>query len=49
MSDGTSLNLTGAVMADRTRTTYGFSVQPDENVPTNRVVERAVEWLRMGT
>ena len=49
MSDGATLNLTGAVMADRNRTPYGSFVQPDENVPGIRVVERAVEWLRTGT
>jgi hypothetical protein len=49
MSDGATLNLTGAVMADRNRTPYGSFVQPDENVPLIRVMERAVEWLRSGT
>lgn len=49
MSDGATLNITEATMADRTRTRYGFSVQPDETVPTSQVVERAVAWLRTGT
>ncbi len=38
-----------AVMADRTKTAYGYSIQPDETVTTDRVVERAVAWLRTGT
>ena len=49
MSDGATLNITEATMADRTRTRYGYSVQPDETVPTSHVVERAVAWLRTGT
>jgi carboxyl-terminal processing protease len=47
MSDGASLNLTVSVMADRTRTKYGFSIPPDEMVTDpGEVVERAVAWLR---
>lgn len=49
MSDGATLNITEATMADRTRTRYGYSIQPDEAVPANEVVERAVAWLRSGT
>jgi hypothetical protein len=49
MSDGATLNITEAAMADRTRTTYGYSIQPDETVPSDQVVERAVAWLRIGT
>jgi carboxyl-terminal processing protease len=49
MSDGATLNITEAVMADRTRTRYGYSVQPDESVlATDQMVERAVAWLRTG-
>ena len=49
MSDGASLNLTVSVMADRTRTKYGFSVAPDELIPNSpAVVERAIAWLRTG-
>ena len=48
MSDGATLNITEAVMADRARTTYGYSVQPDETMPIDQVVERAVTWLRTG-
>ena len=49
MSDGATLNITEAIMADRTRTRFGFSIQPDETVPTSQVIERAVTWLRTGT
>jgi carboxyl-terminal processing protease len=49
MSDGATLNITEATMADRTRTKYGYSIQPDEAVPANQVVERAVAWLRAET
>jgi hypothetical protein len=49
LSDGATLNITEAVMADRARTRFGFAVHPDEPVPSNQVVERAVEWLRSGT
>jgi hypothetical protein len=50
MSDGATLNITAAVMADRTRTRYGYTIQPDETVlSTDQMVERAVAWLRTGT
>jgi hypothetical protein len=49
MSDGATLNITEAVMADRTRTRYGSSIQPDEAVPGLQLVERASAWLRTGT
>jgi len=49
MSDGAILVLTSAVMADRTKTTYGDSVQPDEIVSNPvRAVERAIAWLQTG-
>jgi len=48
MSDGATLNITEAVMADRTRTMYGHSIQADEAVPADQVVARAIEWLRTG-
>jgi hypothetical protein len=48
LSDGATLNITEAVMADRTRTPYGYSIQPDETVPAAQVVDRAVAWLRTG-
>ena len=47
MSDGAWLNLTISVMADRTRTSYGFAVVPDESViDPGQVVGRAVAWLQ---
>ena len=49
MSDGATLNITEAVMADRTRARYGYSIHPDEPVLADAVFERAVEWLRGGT
>jgi hypothetical protein len=50
MSDGASLNLTGAVMADRHRTKYGDSVAPDELIAEpSQVVPRAIAWLRTGS
>jgi C-terminal processing protease CtpA/Prc len=47
LSDGAMLYLTTALMADRTRTTYGDSVAPDETVSGDaEVVQRAIAWLR---
>lgn len=49
LSDGASLFLTVSVMADRTKTKYGISIQPDEIVTDpNEVVSRASAWLREG-
>jgi len=48
MSDGGMLNLAISVMADRTRTKYGFAVEPDETLDAGQVVERATAWLRTG-
>lgn len=46
LSDGAILNLTGAVMADRTKAKYGDRVQPDEIVQGQAaVVDRAIAWL----
>ena len=47
LSDGAMLYLTVALMADRTRTSYGGSISPDEVVSGDgEVVERAIAWLR---
>ena len=47
LSDGASLFLTVAVMADRTKFPYGGRIAPDEEVPVPREAEqRAVAWLR---
>jgi hypothetical protein len=49
MSDGASLLLTVAVMADRTKFQYGNAIAPDEDLTDPRTTEqRAVEWLRTG-
>jgi carboxyl-terminal processing protease len=46
MPNGAILNLTVAVMADRTKTRYGDSVVPDEVVSDPaETVNRAVSWL----
>ena len=50
LSDGATLILTVAVMADRTRATYGAPVAPDEVIANpGALVQRAVEWLVAGT
>ena len=49
MSDGASLYLTVAVMADRTKFQYGGPIQPDEEVADPLEMEqRAVAWLQGG-
>ncbi len=49
LSDGATLQLTTALMADRNRTTYGVPIAPDEVVPGDgEVVLRAIAWLRGG-
>jgi hypothetical protein len=46
MPNGAVLNLTVAVMADRTKTRYGDSVVPDEVVGDSaELINRAVSWL----
>jgi C-terminal processing protease CtpA/Prc len=48
LSDGSTLQLTVALMADRTRTAYGVQIVPDETVDGigDAVVQRAIAWLR---
>lgn len=47
LSNGATLILTVALMADRTRTLYGDVVEPDEVIADpSAAVERAVAWLR---
>jgi len=47
MSDGATLILTVAVMADRTRTRYGDSILPDEVVTDpDQAAQRALAWLQ---
>lgn len=49
LSDGATLQLTVAVMADRSRTQYGGVIEPDETITdANEVVARAITWLRDG-
>jgi hypothetical protein len=45
LSDGATLQLTTALMADRTRTSYGIPITPDETLPDADVVSRAIAWL----
>jgi hypothetical protein len=47
LSDGATLQLTVAVMADRSRATYGAAIVPDEvSSGGTDLVQRASEWLR---
>lgn len=49
LSDGATLQLTVAVMADRSRTQYGGVIEPDEVISDpGAVVPRAIAWLREG-
>ena len=49
MSDGATLYLTGAVMADRNLVRFGIPVAPDEiiNGP-DATVQRAIQWIGSG-
>jgi carboxyl-terminal processing protease len=50
LSDGAVLSLIIAVMADRTKQTYGDELVPDEGTATAELtVQRAVDWLRAQT
>jgi len=46
LSDGATLQLTTALMADRNRTAYGGSIAPDEALSDTDVVPHAIAWLR---
>jgi carboxyl-terminal processing protease len=49
LSDGAVLNLTTAVMADRTRARYGDVVVPDEVIADRaQLAARAVSWIQTG-
>ena len=48
LSDGSTLVLTTAVMADREQSPFGGPVAPDEVVAASDVFDRAVDWLRTG-
>ena len=50
LSDGASLFLTEAMMADRTKFLYGAQIMPDKEFTDPREVEqRAVAWLQTST
>jgi carboxyl-terminal processing protease len=46
LPDGAMLFLTVGVYADRTGATYGGPLEPDEAVPGEAALDRAVSWLR---
>src|SRR5262245_11200210 len=46
LSDGSTLQLTTALMADRNGTGYGGPIEPDEPLVDADVVPRAIAWLR---
>ena len=46
LSNGSSLILTTAYMANRNKTLYGVPVEPDVAVDLNSIYEKAVEYLR---
>jgi hypothetical protein len=48
LSDGATLVLTTAVLADRTHAPYGRSVEPDEPTLNADAFDRAVTWLLNG-
>lgn len=49
LSDGATLNLTSAVMADRAKNRYGDRVVPDEVIPNQSdAIQRAIAWLQTG-
>jgi carboxyl-terminal processing protease len=50
LSDGGTLTLTTAVMADRLKTPFGDSIPPDEVFTSQaEAVQRAIAWLQSGT
>lgn len=49
LSDGATLNITTAVMADRLKNRFGDSIPPDEVIQDPaETVRRAVDWLQTG-
>lgn len=46
LSNGATVNLARALFADRNQTTYGKEVYPDEILPDEEAVRRAIEWLK---
>lgn len=47
LSDNSTLNLTTAYMADRSKKIYGEQVLPDNPVENNRVADEAVAWINI--
>ena len=45
LSDGSRLNLTTSIMADKSKNLYGGVVDVDESVPQDKVIDTAVHWL----
>jgi carboxyl-terminal processing protease len=45
LSDGSRINLTVSVFADRNKTKYGHSVYPDVKCDDNRTLEEAINWI----
>jgi len=45
LSDGSRINLTVSVFADRNRTKYGNCVYPDVKCDENKTLEEAINWI----
>ena len=45
LSDGSKINLTESVFADRNKTKYGHSVYPDVKCDDNKTLEEAINWI----
>ena len=45
LSDGSRINLTESVFADRNKTKYGHSVYPDVNCEENKTLKEAINWI----
>jgi len=45
LSDGSRINLTESVFADRNKTKYGNSVYPDVECDENKTLEDAINWI----
>ena len=45
LSDGSRINLTESVFADRNKTKYGHSVYPDVECDENKTLEEAINWI----
>lgn len=45
LSDGSRINLTESVFADRNKTKYGNSVPPDLSCEDNKTLQDAIDWI----